>query len=961
MKPERWQEVKKVLEVALKRKPADRKVYLDQACSEPSVRREVESLIAAHEQAHTDFLASPADQQKEPAVGDRLGPYEIVATIGAGGMGEVYLARDAKLGRDVAIKVLPAAFARDAERMARFQREAKVLASLNHPNIATIYGLEDSGATYALVMELVEGATLADRIRVGPTPVDEALRIAKQITEALEYAHEHGIMHRDLKPANVKVTNDGRVKVLDFGLAKVFTSDGELDLSDAATLTRMKTEEGLILGTPAYMSPEQARGTAVDKRTDIWAFGCVLYELLTRKRAFEGETPTDTVAAVLSKEPNYQTLPSELPQEIRDLLRRCLQKNASQRLRDIGDGRLELEEVLTTSGAKTSQASNDTNQAARKSRIIVLTATALLLAGIGSVALMVSRQIGEPAQNMLPPTNGSVVMQLTSYGGTEASGARSPDGRSLAFVSDHGGTPDIWLRQVSGGEPIRLTNDAAVESALAFSPAGDSIYFSRDANNGRAIWRIGALGGQAQKIIDDSGQPAPAPDGRQLAYIANEHGPGASGALIVSSVDGSQRRKLASQIVTVGAGPPSWSHDAHWIAYTRSPLFAPRNLFIVEVATGAERQVTHFTKSNEGIYSQAWLPDNRHLVVSYAPFTRGLSSDGDLGILDVNTGLVRRLTMNVADGFASLSLAADGKRLLTSYNASANEVWKVPLDSDPETNGRQAVELLDAAEDAFWLFVSRDGRMLLFNSGKSGSRNLWLMPLDKSTPAHQITTIPGNVVTHASLSPDDTRVAFASSAGGYSHIWTQNVDGSDLRQITDGASSDFWPVWSPDGNSIVFGSFLPNGRAECRVVTATGGSAEKLIDGGFRGDWMRQPSGTGSWIVSSLGDGIRLIDVEQRKVLWQDQRGDSLYSLPMFSPDGRTISFVEPDGRNRSAIWLFDPSTGQSRLGVRFPGPFRIDFRASWANDGRALIVNRVRGESHIVLFDHFWEAEIAR
>ena len=263
-------------------------------------------------------------------------------------MGEVYRARDTKLGRDVAIKVLPEAFARDAERMARFQREAKVLASLNHPNIATIYGLEDSGGTHALVMELVEGPTLAERIKPGRFRSTKRCRIAKQICEALEYAHERGIVHRDLKPANVKVTSDDAVKVLDFGLAKALEGDApSIDIANSPTMSRMATQAGMLLGTAAYMSPEQAKGKAVDRRADIWAFGCVLYEMLTGKMAFRGETVTDTLAAVITAEPDWSLLPAATPMRVRVLLQRCLQKDPKQRLRDIGDARISLDEVLS--------------------------------------------------------------------------------------------------------------------------------------------------------------------------------------------------------------------------------------------------------------------------------------------------------------------------------------------------------------------------------------------------------------------------------------------------------------------------------------------------------------------------------------------------------------------------------------------------------------------------------------
>src|SRR5271165_2612672 len=279
--------------------------------------------------------------------GTKIGIYEINSLLGVGGMGEVYRSRDAKLDRDVAIKVLPDAFAREAKRMARFQREAKVLASLNHPNIASIYGLEDSGSTHALVMELVEGPTLADRIKAGPIPISEALPIAKQMCDALEYAHERGIVHRDLKPANVKVTSDDAVKVLDFGLAKALEGDASsIDIATSPTISRMATLAGVLLGTAAYMSPEQAKAKPVDRRADIWAFGCVLYEMLTGKMAFRGESVTDTLAAVIKEDADWSQLPAATPMRVRVLLQRCLQKDPKQRLRDIGDARISLDEVL---------------------------------------------------------------------------------------------------------------------------------------------------------------------------------------------------------------------------------------------------------------------------------------------------------------------------------------------------------------------------------------------------------------------------------------------------------------------------------------------------------------------------------------------------------------------------------------------------------------------------------------
>jgi serine/threonine protein kinase len=334
MTPERWQEVERIYHSALEREESQRAAYLQKICAgDDELREEIETLLAQQTQSH-GILESPTIEGvagllvSPPGcvhIGQQLGCYKILSLLGAGGMGEVYQARDTKLGRDVAIKVLPAAFVNDAERVARLQREARLLASLNHPNIAIIYGLEQFDGAHYLVMELVSGKTLAERISKGALPMNQALNLAGQIAEALEAAHEKGVIHRDLKPANMKVTPEGRVKVLDFGLAKAFTGDGGQDLSQAPTLS----EEGKILGTPAYMSPDQARGLPVDKRTDIWAFGCVFYEMLTGRTPFAGHTVSDTLAAVLEREPDWSRLPEAVPVSIRRLLQRCLEKTPS--------------------------------------------------------------------------------------------------------------------------------------------------------------------------------------------------------------------------------------------------------------------------------------------------------------------------------------------------------------------------------------------------------------------------------------------------------------------------------------------------------------------------------------------------------------------------------------------------------------------------------------------------------
>jgi eukaryotic-like serine/threonine-protein kinase len=373
--------------------------------------------------------------------GTRLGPYEIVSALGAGGMGEVYRAMDNSLGRQVAIKVLSDAFAQDPERIARFEREAKTLAALNHPNIAIIHGLEKSQGTYALVMELVEGEDLSQRIARGPIALDEAPPIAKQIAEALEAAHEQGIIHRDLKPANIKVREDGTVKVLDFGLAKLAEtaaphSKSDLSLSPTITSPAMMTGVGVLLGTAAYMSPEQAKGRPADKRSDVWAFGCVLYEMLTGKRAFHGEDVSDTLAAVLRSEPDWTMLPANSPAAIRRLLRRCLEKDRKRRLDSAADARLEIDEVLAT---QPEDVSLTVPAARRRERLVWATAVAATAVAVGISLFVFTRPTPQPGtviRFQVSPPSGTRM----TYGPATPHQAVSPDGRHVAYavVDDRG-------------------------------------------------------------------------------------------------------------------------------------------------------------------------------------------------------------------------------------------------------------------------------------------------------------------------------------------------------------------------------------------------------------------------------------------------------------------------------------------------------------------------------------------
>ncbi len=851
-------------------------------------------------------------------------------------MGEVYRARDLKLGREVALKILPASFAADPDRVARFERESRVLAHLNHPNIATIYGREETPAGTALVLELVDGPTLAESVAGGPLAPREVIAIANQIVDALDAAHEKGIVHRDLKPSNIKRTAAQTVKVLDFGLAVPTASS---DLSELPTM-KVTSISGLVVGTPAYMSPEQARGLTSDKRTDVWAFGCVLYEMLSGRRAFTGATASDVVVSVLEREPDWNALPRGTPPHVVRLIRRCVEKNPGRRLRDIADARADLD--VTPPGVL---------QADPAPRSLWLTRIAWAVPALaaGFLVAYVARRPDPPGATL--STDRIVAARLTSYSGQQSAAAISPDGRSFAFVSDHGGTPDVWLRQVSGGEPIRITNDAAEESELAFSGDGEEIYFTRVAEGLNAIWKVGTLGGEPRKVVSNAHSAAISPDGRRLAYMTIDK-PGVE-SVTVSNIDGSNARAIAQHVAWFPPVRPAWSPDGRQVTFSRAGLFAPSNLFAVNMETGVERQVTHIARSGVGVGQAAWLPDNQHLVASYNS-SGGTQPASDLAIVDAQAGTVGRLTAAINESFVAPTISRDGSRLVATSVGYTRELWRVPLNgSSAEANGNAATRLIDGASDPMWSYVTRDDALLLFNSTASGNRNLWLMPLATPGPPRQITSIAADAVSHSSLSPDGKRVAFISFASGVSHVWTQNIDGSDLRQITTTGDSHSWPVWSPDGRFLVY-SEARGGDQQTWIAASDGTSAHKLVDGFFRGDWVEKPGTGGTWIVTSDGtDSIRLIDVDKAAVVWKEQIVGSGSALPMFSPDRRLVSVAYRQDRNRGGIMTIDVATRERRVAAILP--FQTIFRAAWVDRGRALIVNRSDTFSHTVLFDHVW------
>jgi serine/threonine protein kinase/Tol biopolymer transport system component len=781
MTPERWRQVSRIYYDALARDSGERAPFLREACrDDETLRQEVESLLA--QPASTEhFLGEPAlamapglmDDPAEPTLtGQRLGVYHILDLLGVGGMGEVYRARDTRLGRDVAVKVLPRLFSADPDRLARFEREARVLASLNHPHVAAIYGFEETAGIHALVLELVEGPTLAERLQRGPLPIAEALRIAGQIADALEAAHERGVVHRDLKAQNIKVKPDGTVKVLDFGLAKAaMAAPNDAAASPTPTAPIDGTREGVILGTPSYMSPEQCRGHAVDKRTDIWAFGCVLYEMLTGRSLFAGETISDTLAAVLTQEPDWQALPADTPPGIRSLLRRCLKKDPVDRLHDIADARIEIQEAIAEPAATTPTA-------ARWMRVIPW----VVAAGSVAVALLAVQQGSRGTGSRA----GAVTrLDLDLPAGVELATVYppavvlSPDGTRVAFVGVFRGLRQLYTRRLDQFEtvPIRGTENA---NAVFMSPDGRSLgLITADLS----LKRVSLADGLVTTVEHDAEFSAGAAWGAddRITFVR-------AGALWQVPASGGP----AKQLTTLDRGERELLHA--W----PSVIAQGRILLFVSI-TGSSRGASH-------IEALSLATGRRHVIVEsgtfplYAPsghlvfFRDGalLGAPFDIDRMEV-TGPVVRVLENLALGttmdapFAALS-DAGSLAYAPSDAGTTRLVWV----------SRQGVEqpITDTPRRYQYPRLASDGRRTVV----AAAGDLWIQDIARATFT-RLTSEQTVGNAFPVWTPDGTGVLFRTLTGMY---WTA-ADGSGHPQAISGSLSGDLPCSiSPDGDTLAF-------------------------------------------------------------------------------------------------------------------------------------------------------------
>jgi hypothetical protein len=821
--------------------------------------------------------------------GSRLGHYEVLSALGAGGMGEVWRARDRRLDRDVALKVLPEAFVADAERLARFEREAKVLASLNHPHIGHIYGLEEADGVKALVLELVEGPTLADRIARGAIPIDEALPIARQIAEALEAAHEQGIIHRDLKPANIKVRSDGTVKVLDFGLAKALAqrqlAAARDDLSHSPTLTAPMTQMGILLGTAAYMSPEQARGHEVDERADVWAFGCVLFEMLTGRRAFAGSDTTDTLAAILRAEPDWQSLPEATPR-LRELIERCLARDLRSRWHAIADVRVEIERAMA--------------------------APALTAGGSPSRA-------GAPWRRALPWALASLGIGALLGGGAVRNLA---DGRSGPAVA----------------RPVRFSFDAPWSANLALSGGAGRVAIAPDGRriaylatvHDQGLERTGDLGRQifVRALGETVATPLPGTEGARLVFFSPD------GAWLGFQAGG----KLKKVPVTGGAplditrGPPHWGlFGADW-GVDGTIVFASG------VGSGLAR-----VSSDGGTPEVLTVPDTaRHQTLHGLPeilpdghtvlFTIGTAEGSRLARLSLETGQWEELSLAgsspryLPPGW--LLFAQDGNLRLAPFDL---EEGRIAGPVQPVEDGVDAVSVagleiatFDITADGDLVFVS--GGVFASGDVRHRTQPVWV---DRADGEESSLDVEPSVYWDAHLSPDASRFATCRpDAHGIGHVWVVSLDGRHAFPLRDEGAA-YNPIWTPDGATLTY--------------TSNGDLFEKLVDEDTPPKVLLQREGyqiPESWSADGNVLAFRE-DTEAGSRLWTLRRGgepepltDAAFAggTPRFSPQGGWIAYAT-DESGRLEVYV-----------RRYPGSERAEpvsrgggREPVWSRDGREL------------------------
>ena len=806
MTPERWRQIEELFHAALEREAGERTALLASACAnDERLRQEVEALLASYEEAG-DFIeeaplagaiSSVADETAARAaegasqinnlIGRRIGHYEIQSLLGAGGMGEVYLARDLKLDRRIAIKILPAET--DAAQVQRFEREARAASALNHPNIITIHEIGRDEETHFIATELVAGQTLREKIANGAIDIKEALSIAAQTADALAAAHQARIVHRDIKPENIMVRPDGLVKVLDFGLAKPAAREPAPGGDIAPIAVTMQTDSSMLMGTIAYLSPEQARRQRVDHRTDIFSLGVVLYELVAGRRPFNGASAADILEAINCDEPTAIDR-ADVPHELRRIISRALEKERAVRYQTADEMRSDLQQLARKAGDER-----------RSSSSLLRSKPALVAAAIVIMAVALTLVLRRGAAPEAGGFSTGPIRRITSVAGHELFPSLSPDGQSVVYASRVEGTWDIYLQRMGEANAVNLTPDStAVDFAPAFSPDGRRIAF-HSSRKGSGIFLIDSDGRNLTKLSDGGHNPAWSPDGREIAFaddrVFDYEGRNHSHSRLFAVEVESGARRL---ITTSDAVQPAWSPRGHRIAFWGLRKGGQRDIWTVAASGGEPIAVT----DDESVdWNPVWSPDGRHL---YFLSDRGGSMNLWRVAVDEMTGAATGQFEPATLPSASsqhLSFSADGRSLVYVEMNRHENAWQVAFDPGSDSVTGRPAQITRGVRRYSSPEISPDEKALAFASQGEAQEDLFIINLDGSQ-TRQLTN------DHAQdrnprWSPDNRQIAFLSNRSGKYDIWKVNEDGSGLEQMTDVTGVNvFSPVWSPDGKRLLY-------------------------------------------------------------------------------------------------------------------------------------------------------------
>ena len=945
MIPERWQRIKSLLESALEREPHARAIFLKEACSDdPALQSEVESLIASHEQAG-GFIESPAFElmaeslgQSQSIVGSDLGPYRVTGRLGSGGMGEVYLAEDMRLGRKVALKVLLAHFTRDEERVRRFQQEARAASALNHPNIVTIHEIGEVTSRHFIVTEVIEGETLRRHLENAEIELTEALDIAIQIGSALSAAHAAGIVHRDIKPDNVMIRADGIVKVLDFGLAKLT----ELKSGEFQAATLINTQEGLVMGTAHYMSPEQARGFLVDARTDIWSLGVVLYEMIASRVPFDGETGSDVMAAILGREPiTLARHKPEVPTELEWIVKKALRKDREERyqtakelLTDLKNlkHRLEFEAevarsesgeavAVATAGSQEAKSTNEQSSKpatfvtsyhpVRRKRGKTLGVAIAIIVGFLAMSyllLIAGRKRKDAATSQ---TNAGFT-QLTDQAGAEFFPSLSPDGQSVVYASRATRNWDIYLQQVGSRNSINLTKDSpADDTQPAFSPDGRRIAF-RSERDGGGIYVMGPAGESVTRLSNFGYSPAWSPDGEQILF-GTEKIPQPSTRPSKSQLWTINTRTNERRLISEGdALQPNCSPHGNRIAFWSRPSKAGQreSISTIPAAGGDAVAVTDGATTD---LNPVWSPDGKFL---YFSSNRGGSINIWRVAIDEKSGAVSGqpeaiTTIGAATSALQLSFARDGRQLAYIAQEEIRNLRRISFDPASGKATGEPISITTGSMQLWFPDASPDGQWLTCYS-MGNQRHIFIMRTDGS----ELRDLTDDSYRHSwpRWSPDGKRIAFSSRRSGNYELWAINRDGGGLQQLTSGHPSPgaHYNPWSPDGKHIAYSIHAP--KNDCIMFEPDKAWTEQkleylppLSDASLSFEaWSWSPDGKKlagvRHLPSGVHSGIGVYDLESRNYTWFTDFGD----WPLWFKDNRHLLFV-----SQGQILLFDTRSGK--------------------------------------------------